>query len=76
MRTSLKTLRLTIAAVVAAVGLSILGIGVALAAPGKPAKPVKVSIKHERTSRDHSRGAHASRDKAFHMERSDRMRDR
>lgn len=76
MRTSFRTVRLAVAAVIAAVGLSILGIGVALAAPGKPTKPAAISVKHERTSRDHGRDARSSHDKASHMERSDRMRDR
>ncbi len=83
MRTPTSTIRLALAAVIAAFGLSILGIGAALAAPGKPTKPVAVSVSHERTSRDRSRDSDPSRDRASHEksstshhERSDRMRDR
>ena len=77
-----KSIRFTIAAVIAAFGLSILGIGAALAVPGKsPAKPVKMMVSHERTSIDRSRDKassrdqmsreKASRDRAAHTERAD-----
>jgi hypothetical protein len=75
-----KSIRFTIAAVIAAVGLSILGIGAALAAPGKaPSKPVKVMVSHDRSSKDRSTGKASSRDKtsrdkAVHAERGDTMR--
>jgi hypothetical protein len=76
MRKSFRFARLTAAAVIAAVGLSILGIGVALAAPGKSsARPVKVSISHEKTSKDLSRDKASSRDGAVHAEQSAGMRD-
>jgi hypothetical protein len=75
-----KSIRFTVAAVIAAVGLSILGIGAALAAPGKaPAKPVKVMVSHERSSKDRSADKasspdRTSRDRAAHAERADSMR--
>jgi hypothetical protein len=68
MRTSIRYMRLTIALVIAAIGLSIFGIGAALAGPGKPSKPVKVHVIHGRASKD--RGA----DRASRAERSDSMR--
>jgi multidrug efflux pump subunit AcrA (membrane-fusion protein) len=80
MRKSFRFARLAAAAVIAAVGLSILGIGAALAAPGKsPAKPVKVMVSHEQSSKDRVAGKASSRDKtsrdrAVHAERGDGMR--
>jgi hypothetical protein len=75
-----KSIRFSIAAVIAAVGLSILGIGAAIAAPGKPpAKPAKVMVMRERAAKDRSHEKmssrdRTSRDKAAHAERGDRMR--
>jgi hypothetical protein len=77
-----KSIRFTAAAVIATIGLSILGIGAALGAPDKaPAKPAKVSVSHERMSKDSARDKASSRDKtsrdrANHTDRGDRMRDR
>jgi hypothetical protein len=64
MRTSIRYLRLGIAIMIAAIGLSVLGIGAALAAPGRPAKPTRVSVVHEQTSKDKGRDLRASRDRA------------